>query len=62
MVSVGSRSQRREGSDEAQSPHLQNGGGVSLLTGQEELCLFGENSVSVMLSLFPLVTKESKGG
>lgn len=37
-------------------------GGVSLLTGQGELCLFGENSVSVMLSLFPLVTKESKGG
>lgn len=36
-------------------------GGGSLLIGQEELCLFGESSVSVM-SLFPLVTKESKGG
>lgn len=35
--------------------------GGSLLIGQEELCLFGESSVSVM-SLFPFVTKESKGG
>lgn len=43
-------------------PIYRMGGGVSLLTGQEELCLFGESSVSVMLSLFPLVTEESKGG
>lgn len=53
VVSVGSGSQRRQGSDVAQSTER-----GSLLTGQEA---YGEGSASVM-SLFPLVTKESKGG
>lgn len=52
-VSVGSRSQRCEGSDEAHSTEW-----GSPLTRQEA---YGESSVSVV-SLFPLVTKDSEGG